>query len=190
MEKLVWFWFQWRFFPLTMLLVEKSLETELFRHLFNYAFQLLNFGNKSAIRVIFFWKCLKFNLHIKNAKRNRENNFSFWDNCIWIGCQKLSLLKREYLSSTVNMLTNILKNLHITKRHFLATQLPSQWSIDMVKVVSFRFYRSLVPLTILFVQGSSETGLFRHLFNHVFRSLWFRKYISQQRLFSLKMFKT
>ena len=32
---------------------------------------------------------------------------------------KLSVLSREYSSSTVNMLTNILKTSHITKRDFL-----------------------------------------------------------------------
>ena len=35
-----------------------------------------------------------------------------------LGCLKLSLLIREYLSSPVNMLRNILKTLHITKIHF------------------------------------------------------------------------
>ena len=31
------------------------------------------------------------------------------DNCIWIGCVKLSLLRREYVSSAVNVLTNSYK---------------------------------------------------------------------------------
>ena len=66
----------------------------------------------------FFWKCSKFNLALKNAERNSENFFRFWDNCFWIGCLKMSLLGRKHLSSAVNMLTNILKTLHITKRDF------------------------------------------------------------------------
>ena len=33
--------------------------------------------------------------------------FCFGDNSIWIGCVKLSLLRREYLSSAVNVLTVI-----------------------------------------------------------------------------------
>ena len=35
-----------------------------------------------------------------------------------IFCLRLSLLRREYLSSGVNMVTNSLKNLDITKRDF------------------------------------------------------------------------
>ena len=44
--------------------------------------------------------------------------FVFGDNCIWIVCFKLFLLRREYLSSAVNVLTNSLKILHSTKIDF------------------------------------------------------------------------
>ena len=43
---------------------------------------------------------------------------SFCDNGVRIGCVKLSLLRREYLSSAVNMLTNTYKALHLTKNDF------------------------------------------------------------------------
>ena len=51
--------------------------------------------------------------------------FPFSDISICIGDVKLSLLWREYLLSAVNVLTNSLKLLHITKRDF-AAELPSQ----------------------------------------------------------------
>ena len=54
----------------------------------------------------FFWKCSKFNVDYRNAEKNSEKVFCFWDNSIWIGCVKLSLLTGEYLSSAVNVLTN------------------------------------------------------------------------------------
>ena len=38
-----------------MLLVEESSQTGLFRHLSNHVFGVRNFGNKKAIRVIFFF---------------------------------------------------------------------------------------------------------------------------------------
>ena len=114
----------------------------------------------------FFWKCLKFNVDFKNAKTSSQNNFCFWDNCIWIGSLKLSLLIIKRFSSAIDMLTNSLRTLHITKRDFFPTHLPPQWSINMVYVMSFRFQQCLVPLTMLLVEESSETGLFRHLFNH------------------------
>ena len=44
--------------------------------------------------------------------------FLFRDNGIWIGSVKLSLFRREYLSSAVNMLTNNLNILHSNKRNF------------------------------------------------------------------------
>ena len=40
------------------------------------------------------------------------------DNCIWIGCVKRSLLGREYLSTALNVLTNSLKILLLTKTDF------------------------------------------------------------------------
>ena len=51
------------------------------------------------------------------------------------------------------MLTNILRTLDITKRHFFPTQLPSQRLINMVKVVWFRFQKCLVPLPCCFPKG-------------------------------------
>ena len=51
-------------------------------------------------------------------KKNCENPFSLSDNSICIGSVKLSLLRIEYLSLAVNVLTNSLKILHITQRDF------------------------------------------------------------------------
>ena len=42
----------------------------------------------------------------------------FWANGVRIGCVNLSLLRREYLSSAVNVLTNTYKALHLTKNDF------------------------------------------------------------------------
>ena len=77
-----------------------------------------SFGNTEARRVIFFWKCLKFNADSKNAKKKLEKKFSFFDKCIWIVCFQLSLLIREYLSSAVNVLRKDLKNFHVSKSDF------------------------------------------------------------------------
>ena len=67
----------------------------------------------------FFSKCSKFKLDFKNAEKNGEKGFSFWHNCIWIGCIKLSLWRREYLSMALNVLTNSVKIFRITNRDFL-----------------------------------------------------------------------
>ena len=47
-----------------------------------------------------------------------RKSFLFGDNCVRIGCVKFSLLRREYLSSAVNVLTKSYKALHLTKTDF------------------------------------------------------------------------
>ena len=64
-------------------------------------------------------KCSKLKLDFKNAAKKSEKVFCFRDNCIWIGCVKLSLLKRKYLLSGLDVLGNRLEILHITNRDFL-----------------------------------------------------------------------
>ena len=70
------------------------------------------------MKVIFFWKCSKFNLDSKNEEKNSEKNFGYWDKCIWILCIHLSLLIREYLSLAVNVLRKGLKNINVYKSDF------------------------------------------------------------------------
>ena len=47
-----------------------------------------------------------------------RKSFLFGDVCVRIDCVKLSLLRREYLSSAVNVLTNSYKALRLTKTDF------------------------------------------------------------------------
>ena len=91
------------------------------RVLWNVTFQtfIQSFFSESVIWDIhwlwgssFFWKCSKLNVDYKNAEKNCAKGFSFWDNSIWICRAKLSLLRGEYLSSAVNVLTKSLKILN------------------------------------------------------------------------------
>ena len=50
-------------------------------------------------------------------KKSSEKVFCFLDKCMWIDPAKVPLLRREYLSSAVNVLTISPKILHITKRN-------------------------------------------------------------------------
>ena len=70
------------------------------------------------MRVMFFWICSNFVVDLENAQKDQEKKFCFLDKWIWIGCIKLSLLRREYLSSAVNVLTNSLKILYVIKGDF------------------------------------------------------------------------
>ena len=118
MVKVVRFRFQQCWLPLTFCFTKGFMKRDFLEIWLTTFYVARNFGNTSALRMIFFSKCSKFNIDFKNAETNWENVFCFWDICIWIGCLKLSLLRREYLWSAVNMLTNILKTLHITERSF------------------------------------------------------------------------
>ena len=66
------------------------------------------FKNTSAMTVIFLKKSSKFNVYFKNVGKNREKFFCFKGNSIWSGSINLSLFRREYLSSAVNMLTDLI----------------------------------------------------------------------------------
>ena len=61
---------------------------------------------------------LIFDLDFKNAEKGPEKVFCFLDNYISIGCIKLSLLRREYLSLVFNVSTNSPTILHMTRRGF------------------------------------------------------------------------
>ena len=84
-------------------------------------FGVRKFKNTSAMRVIFFLKMFKIEFKFRNSKKKKKNSekfFRFLDNCIWKCCNKLPLLRREYLSSAVNALRKSSQILHITKKHF------------------------------------------------------------------------
>ena len=66
----------------------------------------------------FFSSRSKFQLDFKNAAQNSEIVFCFWDNCIWIGIVKLSLLRTGYLPSTRNVLIRSTKIYNVNKRIF------------------------------------------------------------------------
>ena len=78
-----------------------------------------NFRNTSDMRVIFFWSCSKVHVDLENAQENSEKVFFlfFAEKWISIGCVKLSLVRRQYLSSAVRVLTNSLRIFHVTMRH-------------------------------------------------------------------------
>ena len=65
--------------------------------------------------ISFFRKSSKFHLDFKNAEKNREQDFCFWDNWISIGIFKFSLLRKGYLSLAANMLANSPKIWHVNE---------------------------------------------------------------------------
>ena len=115
MIKVLWCRFQQFFRTFTILLVEASSEMVLFRYLLDYVFRVRIIGSTKSMTVIFFFKTLKFNLDFKNAAKNWKKVFCFWDNCIWIGIAKLSLLRTRYFLSAGNVLTSNPRIWHVNK---------------------------------------------------------------------------
>ena len=74
-------------------------------------------------------KCSKFNLIFINAAKKLEKVFCFWDNCIWIGIVRLSLLRTGYISSAANVLKSSPNIIHANKRDFFRLSWPGsdQW---------------------------------------------------------------
>ena len=89
-------------------------------------FTVCNFGKSLAMSIIFFSKCLKFDLDSKNRKKkkNSEKLFCFSDNCIWIGNCKFSQSSTKYFPSTAYVLTNTLKTLHNTLGNIFKINVP------------------------------------------------------------------
>ena len=117
MVKLLSFRFQQCFGPFTMSLVRGSSELGLFRHLSNHIFWSRKFENKSALRVISFLKNFKIESKFKKIQIKIQK-ISFVSKII-ASKNKLPLLRRKYLSSAVNGITNSPQILHITQRGFL-----------------------------------------------------------------------
>ena len=93
-------------------------------------------------------------MHQESAKKF----FSFWDNWIWIGIVKLSLLTTGYLSSAANLLTRRPNIRHINKRDFLQLNcLAMIKKYDKFALMHISIVFGLV--TMFLVQGSSESGL-------------------------------
>ena len=92
------------FGPFTMLLFEGSCETWLFRNLSNHVFRNASAQKRISYEGRLFLKMFKIESKFPKCWKNMRKNFCFWYNCFWICCYKLCLLRREYLTLTVNSL--------------------------------------------------------------------------------------
>ena len=68
-------------------------------------------------------KYLQFKLDFKNAVKNWGKVLCFWENYIWIGIVKFSLLRTWYSSTAANVLTSSPKILYVDKRDFFQLNL-------------------------------------------------------------------
>ena len=69
-------------------------------------------------KVILFVKMSKISSRFQKCSKRLTKILRFWDNCIWIGIIKLSLLRTGYFSSAANVLTGSPKIWHVKTRYF------------------------------------------------------------------------
>ena len=119
MIKVLWRRFKKWLGTFTMLLVEGSSETRILRHVYDYVFRFRNFGNTKSMRLIFFRKRWIISAKFQKCSEKSENLFCFWDNWMWIGIVKLSLLRTRYFHWAANVLTSSTKILRLNKKDFL-----------------------------------------------------------------------
>ena len=140
------------------------------------------------MRVLFFLQMLKILYRFQKCKKKLRKAFYFFDNWVWIGCVKLSLL-REYLSPAVNAGTTGSKIFHISKRdvfHSTFSTVINKYDKGAVMQLSTIFGSIwYVPCRRVL-----QTGLFTDVSNLVFRCRKYRKYISFKGHLFVKMFKT
>ena len=58
-----------------------------------------------------------FHVDFRKAIKNQEKVFCFKDNGVWTFCVNVYILRREYVYSAVNVLTNSPNILDLTKAH-------------------------------------------------------------------------
>ena len=110
--------FQQCFGTFTMFLVEGSSERRVLDIYLTIFSESVISEIQNQWRLSFFSKYLKFIVNFKNAAKKWANFFYIWDNWIWIGTVKFSVLRTGYFSSAASVLTSSPKIWHVNKRLF------------------------------------------------------------------------
>ena len=118
----------------------------------------------------------------KTGRKIGKNVFSFSNNCVWYNSCRFQILQREYLSLVVNVLIKTLKSSNINNSEVSHGTFSQSDKKKLIKVLSWRFYNSLGFFNMFTIEGSYETGLFKHFRRGAFHNLYFRKYICSQGL--------
>ena len=136
-------------------------------------FGVRKFKNISAIRVIFFFlKMFKIGSKFRICKKKKKMPKMFFVSEI-IASENVAincLCSEDNTSHRQCMRYQAVLRFYIWFRETFSTWIVFTGIKKYGKVLSFRFQQRFGPFIMLLVKGSSETGLFRHLFNHVFGS--------------------
>ena len=105
----------WNLHQFLNILKKKTLIVYVFPKLQN-AKDLVRPMSKMLLGSSFSSKCLKLDVDFRYGTKNSEEIIDYSNICNWIGFSKFSLLRREYLSPTVSVLTKSPKISFIIKR--------------------------------------------------------------------------
>ena len=130
------------------------------------------------MRLIFSTPHWKFHVYTKNAKKVSQKVSGFFDNVIWGGNGKLSLLLREYSRLTVRLLTSSTKIWDLSKKKKFLTQFGSEWWKSRIKILFWRLQECLEIVNTFTAKGFSERSPVIHLTKHLFRSRSSQKYLT------------
>ena len=93
--------------PFTMFLVKGSSEMRILRHLSNHLFRSSLSRKYISYEGLFIFPNIQTLLYISKMQKKLTKIFCLLDNSVWIVSVRLTLLRTEYLSLAVNVLTNI-----------------------------------------------------------------------------------
>ena len=126
------------------------------------------------MRVMFFLKMFKKESKFKECKKKTKKKtrkyFSFLRYFHLKMLQQPACVRKGILLIGSHRINQQSEDFAYHSEKFFQPELPSQGSINMVKVLSFRFQQCFGPFTMLLVERSFETRLFRKLSNTVFPS--------------------
>ena len=125
----------------------------------------------------FFFKVFKISCIFQTCNENPENVFGFWYNCVRTSSGKISLLRREYMWSLVNLLKHSPKISDVTKRDPSVLDL-SEINGKFASKHRRETFQQCFGLANSFTsKGSSEAGAFGHSTHHILRCQELQNYL-------------
>ena len=118
----------------------------------------------------FFSEHWQFQIDSKTLSRIAQKFYCFWDNFVWIGNAKFSLLLREYLYLPINVLWSSSKFSDLIENKLFLTQFGSEWRISRIRVLFCRFQEFLGLVNTFIAKGFSERSPLMHLNKHILRN--------------------
>ena len=120
--------------------------------------------------LVFVWKCLKFDGVSINGKKNSEIKFLF---LIWYHLnreQEILKLRNKILVIASSRVQKQPYDFQLQSGRCFPNHFTSEWWKNMIKVLSWRFHKSLGTLNLLTLEECSDNAIFSEWSNQVLDS--------------------